>query len=275
MARDIFRSRRSLLTSGSALVVGGLAGWTSGNGGSEQRERHGACPTGRAAGGEGTGGTAGTATDTEPTNGTEQGTPAGTAAADTGLAVGDARLVTVETDVGEELVGEATVTNRGSARTDSFVLGLDWLDDAGEYVSTTDVYGVFLASGGTWIPRSPVWLDVETPEAVEDVEASITGTDPWGPLEPYPDGIVLVDHAVRAGSDETVVRGTIRNDREATTFVEAAGHVADADGAVLAMATTIEEMDSGATWRFELSLPTHGRNNRVDSGTVIPYVSVV
>jgi hypothetical protein len=188
------------------------------------------------------------------------------------LQVSDATVKTVETSVSEEIIGEAKVTNIGSAQTESFILGLDWLDSSGEYIATTDVYGLFLAAGETWIPRHPAWLDAENPENVDGVEASITETDPWGDLAPNPDGVELVEQSVRVGSDEIVVRGQVKNNQKTKEYIEAAGKVMDADGNVLAMADTIEEVASGDTWRFEMNPQTYGRNDQVDSGTVIPYI---
>ena len=266
MAEKPYFDRRSVISGVSAVVLGGLAGCS---GGTESTGDSGGNDGGD--GGDGRQTPDSVATETEM--GTERPTETATPASSIDLAVSDATVTTMETAVGEDIVGEATVTNNGDTQTDSFVLGLDWLDESGEYIATTDVYGIFLNAGQTWLARSPAWLDVDKPERIESVEAAITEMDPWGELVPNPDGLELVKQNVRAGGDEVVVRGQIKNNRDTKTFIEAAGKITDSDGNVLATATTIEEVQSGQTWRFEMNPQTTGRNDRVDSGTVIPFIS--
>lgn len=161
----------------------------------------------------------------------------------------------------------------GDTQTESFRIGVDWLNDKGEYMATSDIYGLFLDPGEQWIARTPAWLDVENPENIGSAEATVAELDPWGDMVANPDGIQLEDQTVRASEQEVVVRGVVKNNRQTTTFINAGVKVADANGTVLAINDTIKEVASGDTWRFEVNPNTYGRNSQVDSATVIPYIT--
>lgn len=225
-----------------------------------------------------------TPTQAEPSTPTESPSPTGTPTesptptatptpeAFSELAIESAELITIETSFDERVGGEVTVTNTGDAMAQNFQIGVDWLDADGEYIATTDVYGRVLDAGETWVARAEAWLDVEEPERIEGVEATITDESPFGDFDVEPEGIELTESTMRASDEEVVVRGVVENNRDTSEFVEVGAKVYSGDGVVIGMASGIEEVAGGDSWRFEVTPNTHGRNGQADSATVVPYI---
>jgi hypothetical protein len=211
---------------------------------------------------EGGSNTDSTASDTEPTTETTR--------SGSDLTLGEASLVTVDRGYSEEVGGEVTITNEGNAPTGRFTVGLDWIDDNGEYMATTDIYGRALTGGESWSARALAYLDVEEPRNIDGVEASLTEEDNSS-FEP-PDDVEVTDENFLSSEEEVTVRGTIVNNRSASEFIEVVGMVYDSDGTIIGMRHTIEEVSGGDSWRIDMSPDTYGRNGEADSGTLYPYI---
>lgn len=217
-----------------------------------------------------------TATETEtdtPTE-TETDTPTETRTPEpfSEITVGNAELITIETALDDEVGAEVVITNEGDAIAPSFEIGVDWLDADGEYIATSSVYGEVLEAGETYIARTPAWLDVEEPERIEGVEATVTDESPFGEADIYPEGIEVTQSTTRASDEDVVVRGVIENNRDTTEYLEYGAKVYNENGDVIGIGTGIEEVAGGDSWRFESNITTHGRNGQVESGKVIPYI---
>lgn len=269
MDDDPLYVRRRFLASASVLAFGSLAGCSSDEPDGEGTPRNQDTP----ADGSSPADTAEpTPTDSEEPTATETEEPTPSESAKPSLSIGTTALTTVNTGYSERVIGEVTITNDGGAQIDGFMIAIDWLDDSDEFIASTDLYGRFLDAGETWVARSPAWLDVENPEQIAAVEASVADTNAFGDLAPNPDGIELTDQAVRASDEEVLVRGTVKNNQNTKEFINVASKATTADGTVLGMGDTIEEVPSGESWTFQMDIETYGRNGQVDSATVIPYV---
>jgi len=214
-----------------------------------------------------------TPTETKTNTPTETDTPTETPTPEpvTDLVLSSPKLITIEKSYEDEVGGEVAITNEGDTRTATFTVGLDWINEDGDYMATTDLSGIALEAGETWIARSVAWLDVENPNDIGSVEATVTEEFPPNNITTYPDDIDVTDSTTRASDEEVVVRGTIENNRDTTEFINVAAKIYDQDENVLAIDWTIEEVKGGDSWRFEVKPQTHGRNGQVETGTVIPY----
>lgn len=243
--------RRSLLASASIFTLGGLAGCFSG------AEPENAAQQG----------SPNTTDQQTPTQTQSQNQSQGGNVPKSALTTSNTRVLTVDGDV----VGEVAITNEGNARTDSYRVGMDWLDEQGNYLATSDIDGVFHESGETWVARKWAWLELENPEQVASVEASVTETDPWGQVTANPQDIEIVNQTLRASEQEVLVRGTLRNTGQTTKSPNVATKVFDASGTILGMGGTTKEVPAGSTARFEISPDTYGRDGQVESASLIPY----
>ncbi|PSP92702.1 hypothetical protein BRC91_12735 [Halobacteriales archaeon QS_4_62_28] len=212
---------------------------------------------------------------TDTSTETETDTPTNTPTPEpfTDLVLSSPELITIDKSYDDEVGGEVEITNEGDTRTASFTVGLDWINKDGEYMATTDLHGIALKPSETWIARNVAWLDVENPNDIGSVEATVTDEFQPSNVTTYPDDINVTDSTTRASDEEVVVRGTVENNRDTSEFINVAAKVYDQDENVLAVDWTIEEVEGGDSWRFEVKPQTHGRNSKVESGTVIPYIN--
>lgn len=209
-----------------------------------------------------------TPTETETDTPTETGTPEPFSE----ITVGGAELITIETSLDDGVGAEVDITNDGDAIAPSFEIGVDWLDADDEYIATSSVYGEVLEAGETYIARTSAWLDVDEPERIEGVEATLTDESPFGEADIYPEGIEVTQSTTRASDEDVIVRGVIKNNRDTTEFIEYGAKVYNGNGDVIGIGPGIEEVAGGDSWRFESNVLTRGRNGEVESGKVIPYI---
>jgi hypothetical protein len=266
MEDNPYSSRRRFVATATALTLGGLAGCMSGedgdaaaSSGDQATETEVATDTPTDA-----------PTETPTETPTESETP--TPEPHTDLVLQNAQTLVIKQPYSEDIGGQVEITNQGDIATSNFTVGLDWLDENDEYIATSDLYGYFLEPGETWVARTVAWLDVDDPEQIESVEATVSDEGEPGRFETSPDGIELSNKQVRASEEEVLVRGTIKNSRDTKQFINVVAKVYDKDGNVLGIRSTIEEVASGDSWRFEVNPQTWGRNGEVDSAKVIPYL---
>lgn len=188
------------------------------------------------------------------------------------ITIESAELLTIERSYDDEVGAEVVITNGGDVIAPNFKIGVDWLDADDEYIATSDIYGEVLEAGETWIARTEAWLDVEEPERIEGVEATLTDESPFGEYDVYPEDIEVTQLSTRASDEEVVVRGVIKNNRDTSEFLEFGAKVYNGDGDVIGMDSGIEEVEGGDSWRFEASPDTYGRNGQVETGKVIPFI---
>lgn len=265
MTEEFVDSRRKFVAGVSAMTIGAIAGCTGGeddDSGVDDSDGRSDTTAEAADTSPSTSSDAGTSTEAETETRTRQ--------SFSELSLGEASVVTVDRGHSEEVGGEVSITNDGDAPTGRFGVGLDWLDSDGEYIATSDIYGRALAEGETWNARTVGWLDVEEPEKIDSVEATITedSTEPYHP----PEGVEVASEEFRSSDEEVTFRGTVENGRQSSEFIEVAAKVYDGTGDVIGMDWTIEEVSAGDSWRFEVSPDTYGRNDRADSGTIHPFI---
>lgn len=254
-------NRRSFLASISALTLGSLAGCSSDEGSGSSGSTATPEPTATE-----------TPTDTETPTETATETETPTPEPHTELVLESPEIVTIERSYGDDVGGEVAIVNNGDTATGAFGVGLDWLDGSGEYLATSDIQGIYLEPGETWVARQPAFLAVDDPSQVESVEATVTEERSPARYTFNPDGIEVADETIRSSNEDLVARGTINNDRSTSEYINVAAKVYDQDDNVLGMAWTINEVASGDSWRFETNPQTFGRNGQVESGEVIPYL---
>lgn len=149
-------NRRAFLTSASILAIGGLTGCASGGPESPgQRGSPQSTPSGT------------NQTTQSGQNQTQNQTQGGNVPK-SAIATSNHRVITVD----EEVVGEVAITNEADRTTEDFRVGMDWLDQQGNYLGTSDIVGSLMDPGETWVARRWAWLELENPEQVASTRRS-------------------------------------------------------------------------------------------------------
>jgi hypothetical protein len=142
----------------------------------------------------------------------------------------------------------------------------DWFDENDEYLDSFSMSCASIGAGETWAARAyPDGVDA----SVEGVEVGFR--DAGSATTFAPDGVELVDSTFRASSETVLLRGTAENARESELrYLAAVGKVYGEDGTLFAADYTNEtEIQSGATWSFEMEPWTVGRNGAAASGDAL------
>lgn len=184
-----------------------------------------------------------TATETETGTTTPEGEPK--------VTIREHELVVDEGEYTTDVYVAAKVTNEGNAPTSMVELTAEWYDAEGNYLGNITQYLQSLGTGETWAAR--VYYLGSDPKKVDDYEFD----GKFGTESPImnSEGLELLGSEMKAGTDEVVISGEVKNNRdEMASYIQATGKVYNGNDVVLTDEwTNVTEVPAGETWAFEVT----------------------
>ncbi|MDS0299377.1 FxLYD domain-containing protein [Halogeometricum sp. S1BR25-6] len=185
------------------------------------------------------------------------------------ITIGETSLVEVDTGYETRPMAGVLVTNDGESPTKRLPVTVDWLNDAGEYLASSEGYVQTLGVGETWSARIDPSIDVDDYSVIDDFEVSVGNVALATTLDP--DGVTLSGVELRSSESQVLVRGQVQNQRDGSLdYVEVVAKVYNPAGEVIGWERTNEtDIGAGNVVRFELEPDTKGRDGDVETSEVV------